>query len=453
MKKQLACCAAALLLAACGNDIEQKSSMPERVKGSEAVEAVTPVSEAADSQPSDDSTPDTQTEPAVTGDTVSSAADKDSSAADKKALRKKLRKEIKMEYPDTVEQFSEVRLADAVKTNAKLLAPDTLFVTDTPGEHEQEIEVEYEGEVFKFTLKYTAADTQPPVCLLDGSGNSILTGSAFDLNSLVSYADYCDPEPTLSYSGYVDTSAEGVYPITVTVADHSGNSISWDLNINVSSYQPEGYIDAGDRIEFGDFMQMYAGDNRSFGIDVSRWQGEIDFQKVKNAGCDFVIIRMGYSADGTATTDEYYDRNIAEARAAGLKIGIYVYSEDNDANNAYGVGKWVVGKLGGTQTDLPVAFDWEDFYNFQDYKLSIHDMEQILDSFAAGVREGGYSTMLYSSKNFLERFWVNRDRYPVWCANYVSSNSYEGAHILWQRCGNGVIDGINGAVDLNVWYH
>ena len=447
MKKQLACCTAALLLTACGTDIEQKSSMPERGTEKSAVAAVTPMTDTSEVPDIYESTPD---EPAVTPDSASSAAD--SKTDDKKALRKKLRKEITLDYPKTVEQFAEIKLSDAVTTNAKLTAPDTLLETDKAGEHEQKIELEYEGEKFSFTLKFTAADTQPPVCLLDGSGNTILTGSDFDLNSLVSYADYCDPEPTLSYAGFVDTSAAGVYPITVTVIDHSGNYISWDLDINVSDSKPEPYVDAGDQIEFSDFMQMYAGADRSFGIDVSRWQGDIDFEKVRDAGCEFVIMRMGFSSDGTVTTDECYDYNIQAARAAGLKVGIYVYSEDTDPADAFGVGKWVAAKLGGTAVDMPIAFDWEDFYNFQNYKLSIHDMEMVLDSFAAGLRESGYSTMLYSSKNFLERFWVNRDKYPVWCAAYLSSDTYDGAHILWQRCGNGIIDGINGAVDLNIWY-
>ena len=135
-----------------------------------------------------------------------------------------------------------------------------------------------------------------------------------------------------------------------------------------------------------------------------------------------------------------------------MKVGVYVYSEDTSPSTALGVGRWTAEKLGGSTVDMPVAFDWEDFYNFQNYKLSIHDMEMVLDSFAAGLRESGYSTMLYSSRNFLERFWVNRDKYPVWCANYASTNGYEGSHILWQRCGNGIIDGIDGAVDLDIWY-
>lgn len=415
MKKQLICCAAALLLTACVNDIEQKASMPDRVTATDAVEAVSPLTESTDSEASSESEPQ---ELAVT-ETTSSAADKKSdtsSVDDKTALRKQLRKEISLDYPKKVGLYSEVKLADVIASNASLTAPDTLLETDKAGEHEQEIELEYQGEKFKFTIKYTAADTEPPVCLLDGSGNTILTGSYFGtdtLNGLVSFADYCDPEPALSYTGYVDTSTPGSYPITVTVTDHSGNNISWGLDINVSDYEPESYIDAGDRIDFAEFRQMYAGDGQRVGIDVSRWQGEIDFKKVKDAGCEFVIMRMGFSSDGYVTTDEYYDRNIAEARAAGLKVGVYVYSEDTSPSTALGVGRWTAEKLGGSTVDMPVAFDWEDFYNFQNYKLSIHDMEMVLDSFAAGLRESGYSTMLYSSRNFLERFWVNRDKYPV----------------------------------------
>ena len=77
-------------------------------------------------------------------------------------------------------------------------------------------------------------------------------------------------------------------------------------------------------------------------------------------------------------------------------------------------------------------------------------MCEVYETFAEEVEKSGYEAMLYSSKNFLENTWENRSDRPIWLAHYVEQTSYEGKWFMWQRCGYGVIDGINGTVDLNV---
>lgn len=442
-KKAIYTLLAALLLTACGKtELPQNDSSPTS-SAPEVVEAMTPITE--ESSPDDDTIPDSSA--ADSSEDVSSQSDSSSSKN-----RKKLKKEITLEYAETAEVYSRLPLSEFIKTNAELKDPAALLDTSQLGAVKQTVEVLYKDESFSLEISYNVVDTTAPVCLNPGYGSVLPTGSVFDPDSLVGYADNCDRRPALSCTGYVDTSAEGVYPVTLTVTDASGNSTSWDLDVTVSDQPADNYIDSGDLIGFGDFMQMYAGEGCHFGIDVSKWQGSIDFGAVKGAGCEFAIIRMGYSSDGYIYPDEYFEDNLRNARAAGLKVGVYFYSEDSRADIARGVARYIADTLGGSRLDLPVAFDWEDFYHFQNYGMSIHDLSELFEAFADELDKNGYDTMLYSSKNFLENFWENSGCHPVWVANYTDADNYSGSHILWQRCGNGRINGIDGAVDLNVLY-
>lgn len=453
-KKAICTLLAALTLTACGADKDKDGSKPD----SSSVKAIEAAASAENSDSSDNSSysdTDTSTDDS-SKKSDSSAANGSEAKADssdsKSADRKALSKEITLEYNKKAEVYSRIKLSDLVTTNAELKYPDMLLDTSETGSHKQQIELIYKGETFTKNLSYKVVDTTAPVCLNPGYGSVISPGSYFDLNSLVGFADNYDRKPTLDYSGYVDTYTEGVYPITVTVTDDSGNSTSWDLDVTVAYQDGGSSYDPGDQIYFSDFMKLYAGDGVHFGIDVSKWQGSIDFTAVENAGCEFVIIRMGYSSEGYIYPDEYFEQNLKNARAAGLKVGVYFYSEDSRADIARGVARYVAETLGGSKLDFPVAFDWEDFYHFQNYGMSIHDLSEVFEAFADELDRSGYETMLYSSKNFLENFWENSGNHPVWVANYNSTDNYSGSHILWQRCGNGIIDGIDGAVDLDILY-
>ena len=166
----------------------------------------------------------------------------------------------------------------------------------------------------QFTLTYTVIDTEPPLKIWSGDGTVIEKGSEFDISDVIGYGDNADPRPVLEVEGKVDTGTTGKYPLHVTVTDSSGNSTDWDLTVVVADSVPA-YTDDSPRINFKDFASEYAGTGRSFGIDVSVWQGDINFKKVKAAGCDFVFIRIGYSADGEVTEDSKFAQNIERARA------------------------------------------------------------------------------------------------------------------------------------------
>ena len=110
--------------------------------------------------------------------------------------------------------------------------------------------------------------------------------------------------------------------------------------------------------------------------------------------------------------------------------------------------------LGGTPLDFPVAFDWEEFGNFQQYSMSINDLNNYYLAFADEMNKCGYSAMLYSSKNFFVNFWNEavKTATPTWLAHYVDSTDYTGKYSIWQASCAGKIDGIAGNVDMNVLY-
>jgi GH25 family lysozyme M1 (1,4-beta-N-acetylmuramidase) len=143
--------------------------------------------------------------------------------------------------------------------------------------------------------------------------------------------------------------------------------------------------------------------------------------------------------------------NIDNATAAGLKVGIYFYSEDNNTDDVRDHARWIAGLLAGRKLDFPIAFDWEDFEHFQSYGMSIDDLNELYEAFADELSLYGLDTMLYSSKNFLEFFWTNDYHRPVWLAHYVDQTDYAGEYKIWQRC-YGKIAGINADTDFNILY-
>lgn len=352
---------------------------------------------------------------------------------------------------NTLEVYSQITVEDFLtQCNVTLSNPEELVNTSVLGENQVDVLYELEGKSYQETLHYTVADTIEPVLLNDGHNAVMETGTAFEITDYVGYADNYDATPEISYTGTVDQNTAGTYPLTATVTDSSGNATTWDFTLTVMDEIPN-TIDDSERVPFAQFCSQYAGSGRSFGIDVSKWQGDIDFQAVKNAGCEFVLMRIGVDYNG-CEEDAYFQQNLARAKEAGLKIGVYIYSMANSEEEIKTECQWIANELNGTQLDFPVVFDWEDFGTFQEYEMSIYDLNQYFEVFCDTMEEYGYDAMLYSSKNFLNNFWENYGEHPVWLAHYVDETDYDGSYCMWQASSIGNIDGINGDVDFNILY-
>ncbi|MDE5582704.1 MAG: glycoside hydrolase family 25 [Ruminococcus sp.] len=364
-------------------------------------------------------------------------------------------KNLILETLDNVEVYEKIKISDFVTdTNIEILNPDELISTNKLGVSEVYIDCLGDEGEFQQKVKYTVSDTTAPVILNMGTSPYTQKGEPFNLSEIVGFADNYDPVPTLTYDGTVDTDTVGIYPITAKITDNSGNETSWDMTIVVLNEIPDkNFSGSSDdsTTDFKDFVKTYEGENRQFGIDVSTWQGDIDFKAVKKAGCDFVIIRIAYYYD-MITIDDCYLANIKNARDAGLKVGVYFYTTDNTADGIKEHAKWIAETLDGQELDFPVAFDWEEFTNFQEYRMSIHDLNELFNLFSAEMASHGYSAMLYSSKNFLENFWINDYNRPVWLAHFIDKTNYTGDYFMWQASCTGRIDGIDGDVDMNILY-
>lgn len=310
-------------------------------------------------------------------------------------------------------------------------------------------------------------DTVAPQLLICNAEPKVKQWSEFDIHKFLGYADNQDERPVLEVTGQVDTSTLGTYPITFTVTDASGNVTEGKMNVQVLSNLPKDERVLPDPT-FQEFIAKYPGENLHYGIDVSVWQGDINFEKVKAAGCEFVIMRIAHYEGGTLELDKCFKQNLQRATAAGLKVGIYFYTTDYDEDMLRQHISWLLDQLGDYKLNLPVAYDWEKFSAIEDYHMSLQDMNDLYAAFADECAKRGYDAMLYSSKNFLTNVWMNDDNHwrdgalnelapynskdtTVWLAHYTEQTDYTGRYWIWQQ-GYGHIDGISELTDFNVMY-
>ena len=184
------------------------------------------------------------------------------------------------------------------------------------------------------------------------------------------------------------------------------------------------------------------------GIDVSQWQGDIDWNTVKT---DFAILRAGYGKIASQM-DVKFERNYKGAKAAGIPVGAYWYSYAKSANEAREEAKVFMQFLKGKQFEYPVYFDVEESSTLS---LGRDKVSDIIIAFLDEMEKNGYFAGLYMSASPLAQFTTQyiKDRYAIWVAHYgVDKTSYTGQYGMWQYTSTGKVDGIKGNVDLNECY-
>ena len=192
------------------------------------------------------------------------------------------------------------------------------------------------------------------------------------------------------------------------------------------------------------------------GIDVSKWQGAIDWQRVAASGVRFAMIRLGTgSPDGSACTlDVRFDANVEGALAAGLEVGCYLYSYATSVAGARMEAAFAAGRLAKYKGRLcyPVAFDLEDE---SQAALGRDTLTGMADAFCSAIEANGWYAMLYCNKNWAEHYldMAALARYDLWLAEWRDAPSYTGRGFnLWQRSNKGQVPGIAGSVDLDTAY-
>lgn len=198
-------------------------------------------------------------------------------------------------------------------------------------------------------------------------------------------------------------------------------------------------------------------ENARLGIDVSKWNKDIDWEKVKEAGVEFAIIRCGYrgSSTGSLVIDPYYEQNIRGAEAAGIDVGVYFFTQAVNEVEAVEEASMVLSLIQRQYLTYPVFIDTEGAGgNGRADKLDKDMRTRVCAAFCSTIENAGYGSGVYASKN-----WMNNnlkmdelEQYAVWLAEYRSIPTYEGYYNMWQYTSKGKVDGIEGNVDLNASY-
>ena len=185
------------------------------------------------------------------------------------------------------------------------------------------------------------------------------------------------------------------------------------------------------------------------GIDVSEHNGTINWEKVKNAGINFVIIRLGWIGNkNNHTIDKKFEENYNGAKSAGIKVGVYVYSYVENSEAMQNAINWVQSKLNGKTLEYPVFLDVEDE---QISKLNKETLTSLCEQFCKRIQ--GFNTGVYANKNwFTNKLNINDlVNYKIWVAEWNGKENHTANFKvdMWQYTSNGQVDGINGRVDMN----
>lgn len=310
------------------------------------------------------------------------------------------------------------------------------------------------------TFEIEIVDTEKPLVWLSNNYNTKV-GTDIDLQNKIMCVDNYDNKPSCEINGEYDINTPGTYPLEYIAKDNSGNTFQKEFTLTV--YEPVTTENntpttptepsEPEYTDFTEILNNYKNDDNEIGIDVSKWQGDIDFSKVKNAGASFVMIRVG-SQSGTGgeyVLDPTFKQNIENALKNDLKVGVYFYSYADSKKEAQKQANWVIKQIKNYEISLPVVFDFESFDSFNQMELSIFGLNEVANSFIETINDAGYEGVLYGSKNYLNAIWKYHTA-PVWLAHYTDQTNYDGEYFMWQMCDDGKIDGIDGYVDIDILY-
>lgn len=193
------------------------------------------------------------------------------------------------------------------------------------------------------------------------------------------------------------------------------------------------------------------------GIDVSVWQGQIDWKKVKAAGVDFAMIRVGYrgSEEGVLVKDTYAQANYAGATAAGIKVGAYFFSQAITVKEAVEEAEYLLNIIKDWKVDMPIVFDWEFVSGGgRTDGITARTLTDCSKAFCDTVSAAGYKPMIYfNTDQSLNNLYLRElTDYKFWLAQYNTVLNYPYKIDMWQYTETGSVPGINGHVDINLYF-
>ena len=213
-------------------------------------------------------------------------------------------------------------------------------------------------------------------------------------------------------------------------------------------------------LEDGEVQYMQDGQVVSHkGIDVSKHQGNIDWTKVAADGVEFAFIRVGlrgYGTEGKLVEDEYFEQNVKGALQAGIKVGVYFYSQAITDEELLEEANLVLEKVKPYNIELPIVFDVEKVSGGKGRanELSVEERTRLTALFCQTIQYAGYKPMIYHNMEMgtLMLDLGQLEQYDKWFAYYNDDLYYPYAYKVWQYSEKGAVDGINEEVDLNIWF-
>jgi len=276
--------------------------------------------------------------------------------------------------------------------------------------------------------------------LKDAQGNELYVQAGADYRLAV-YADYYSAgkfftKTVMQYTGWQTLDGK------VYFYDKNGNKAVGE------------HVIQGARYTFASDGSLVAG-NGTMGIDVSKWNNKIDWNAVKNSGVSFVIIRCGYRGytEGSLVIDPQYHANIKGAIAAGLKVGVYFFTQAVNEREAVEEASMVLELVKNYKISYPIFLDVESSGGRGD-KITKEMRTAVCLAFCQTIKSAGYTSGIYANKTWLTSM-INTGQlsaYKIWLAQYATTPSYTGRYDIWQYSSTGKISGISGNVDLNISY-
>ena len=305
----------------------------------------------------------------------------------------------------------------------------------------------------KVTVNDAAKDySNDTTKLTDKSGNQLYKKNSDGSFSEATYADFYGDYKKNGGKFYRKASKDTGYTYTgwqtidgsTYFFDKDGNKVTGEQVIQGAKYNfdSEGRLSAG---------------SGTMGIDVSKWNGNIDWTAVRNSGVSYVIIRCGYrgSTGGSLIEDPTYRKNIKGAKAAGLQVGVYFFTQAINEVEAVEEASMVLNLISGQGVTLPVYLDVEASGGRAD-GIGKDMRTQVCKAFCQTIQNSGYKAGVYANKTWFTSYinTASLTNYKIWLAQYAATPTYTATRYdMWQYSSKGSVAGISGNVDMNIRYN
>lgn len=250
-------------------------------------------------------------------------------------------------------------------------------------------------------------------------------------------------------------SSSGVPDDEILVSDlYSGEMLIPKYDLPKNEYSKAKFREKNGYLQYDEFSAR-------LGVDVSEYQGDIDWEAVEAAGMDFAFVRLGFrgATRGLLNVDAKFEQNLQQATDAGLFVGVYFFSQAITEAEAEAEAEFVIETLNGRKLAYPVVFDWEPPSNSgaENYRTTDVEGQQVTKfarAFCEKIKEAGYKPCVYTNKYMAYEFFNLEELkdYDLWYAEYQLTPSLYYDFRIWQYTETGSVPGIDGNVDIDICF-